>query len=99
MHNSLVDETAATSSGNRDKYAPLKIKRGQIETFDPSLLGRAYQLMKESGHDMSGYLFDGRPVSEIKLNINPVQSKDASRENRPPVAGRAVPDGLKLRAP
>jgi hypothetical protein len=68
-HNAFVEESRAVSSGNSAKYEPFKIKRGDIETHDPALLARAYQLMQERGHDMSGYTFDGKPVGKASFNI------------------------------
>jgi hypothetical protein len=68
-HNKFVESSRAVSSGNPAKYDPFKIERQKLDTHDPALLGRAYQLMQESGHDMSGYSFDGKPVSQASFNI------------------------------
>ena len=87
LHNAQVDRTAATSSGNKDKYGPMKIPRGQIDTMDPSLLARAYQLMKESGHDMSQYTFNGEPVNSINFNVGFVRGNGDVLGGEP----RAIP--------
>lgn len=69
-HNALVEKSAGVSSGDRRKYDIYKFDLGAFDAKDPALLTRAYQLMKESGHDMSKYTFDGKPVSEIDLNVD-----------------------------
>lgn len=84
LHNKAVEDTRVVSSGDPRKYDPFKIARGNIDTQDPALLGRAYQLMKESGHDMSGYKFDGKPVNEINLNIGFTGQNSADNKPKPP---------------
>lgn len=99
LHNARVTQVASSSDGNPTKYDAMRVTRKQVDTQDPSLLGRAYQLMKERGHDMSGYMFDGQPVDRINLNIGFTRGRNESAPDKAPIAGRTVPDGLKLRAP
>jgi hypothetical protein len=69
-HNAQVEEVRQQTSGTPSKYNPFRMELNRIDTKDPALLGRTYQLMKEAGHDMSKYTFDGKPVSDIDLNFS-----------------------------
>jgi hypothetical protein len=86
-HNAEVESARAVSSGNPAKYEPFKIKRGNIDTQDAAMLGRAYQLMKEFGHDMSGYTYNGVPADKASFDF---RFTGAPQGNTPTsVTGRA----------
>jgi hypothetical protein len=69
-HNEEVDRARSVTSGRPEKYDALRFNRGDLPVRNQALVARAYQLMKESGHDMKGYKFDNQPVNDVGLDIN-----------------------------
>jgi hypothetical protein len=91
LHNQEVERARSVTSASPKKYDALKFERGDMPVRNQALVARAYQIMQEAGHDMSKYTFDGKPVSEIGLDINFFPKPNANQ----PVLPQGAPERFK----
>lgn len=88
-HNDLVDRVASTNPGLESKYNPLKVNLPEkLDKANGWLYGRAFQIMKENGHDVSRYKYNGTPVNEVEFNLE---------KQKPSRANAAPPPGLRAK--
>ena len=95
-HNRKVDQAALSSDASPGKYANYKTKGFEgMNTKDPEILARAYQMMQEAGADLSKYSYGGQKITpDTKFNIDFFQGQQPAG-----AAGMADPTAVRPAPP